>query len=251
MVSRRSQQGSSAPQTGRASTPPMGESEGTPRVTGRALHLSPHRAAGRHEGVQPWPVETPQYAGLAGGGRGAFRGSVQWWPREGNSRREECLTTSPGACLEVCHPSACMSRSRGSAAQGPRHRGEGRAERWGRRRGRNSKTQSWQEVPEIWSWETLMLPSTGPWAPWRLQEINWLTTNCHMYPWLFQQILCEIQANEAQDLSLRRSPSNGLKENNFRTSVVKKKKKKKKRTSVIKKEEMQFVLWCYPRWKTM
>ena len=71
-----------------------------------------------------------------------------------------------------------------------------------------------------------MLPSTGPWAPWRLQEINWLTTNCHMYRWLFQQILCEIQANEAQDLSLRRSPSNGLKENNFRTSVVKKKKKK-------------------------
>ena len=49
-----------------------------------------------------------------------------------------------------------------------------------------------------------------------------------MYPWLFQQIVCEIQANEAQDLSLRRSPSNGLKENNFRTSVVKKKKKKKK-----------------------
>lgn len=48
--------------------------------------------------------------------------------------------------------------------------GEERAERWGRRRGR--KTQSWQEVPEIWSRETLMLPSTGPWAPWRLEEIK-------------------------------------------------------------------------------
>ena len=61
-----------------------------------------------------------------------------------------------------------------------------------------------------------------------------------MYLWLFQQILCEIQANEAQDLSLRRSPSNGLKEKDFfRTSVVK--KKKKKRTAVINKEETQFV----------
>lgn len=43
-----------------------------------------------------------------------------------------------------------------------------------------------------------------------------------MYLWLFQQILCENQANEAQDLSLRRSLCNGLKENDFfRTSVVK------------------------------
>lgn len=52
-MSRRSQQGSSAPQTGRASTPPMGEGEGTPGVTGRELHLSPHRAARGHDGVQP------------------------------------------------------------------------------------------------------------------------------------------------------------------------------------------------------
>lgn len=52
-MSRHSQQGSSAPQTGRASTPPTGEGEGTPGVTGWALHLSPHRAAWRREGVQP------------------------------------------------------------------------------------------------------------------------------------------------------------------------------------------------------
>ena len=75
-------------------------------------------------------------------------------------------------------------------------------------------------------------------------------TNCHMYLWLFQQILCEIQANEAQDLSLRRSPSNGLKEKDFfRTSVVKKKKKKK---NVGNKQGRNAIcsLWCYPRWKT-
>lgn len=72
-VKRRSQQGSSR-QGGRPRC--TGEGEGTLGVADRALHLSPHRAARRREGLQLWPGKTPQCTGLARGGGGAFRGSA-------------------------------------------------------------------------------------------------------------------------------------------------------------------------------
>lgn len=121
-MKRRSQQGSSAPQTGKASTahgrgrghtgggrpgrctsvptkPPGDE-------TGYSCDPGRHLSALDLQGEAGEPSEAQRTVGAPGGGLPAGR-----MPHD----------QSPGACLGVCHPGARMSRSQGSTAQGPCH----------------------------------------------------------------------------------------------------------------------------------
>ena len=82
------------------------------------------------------------------GRRGSLQRLSALW--EGDSWREGCPTTRvPGLVWESATPVPARHDHRGLRLRD--HVTKGRAEGWGCRRGRNSKTQSWQEVPEIWS----------------------------------------------------------------------------------------------------
>lgn len=155
----------------------------------------------------------------------SFRGSTHCGSagRETPSRQNSPWPEPCGISLEVCHPSVhtpliiwvhCSVTMM-----------EGRAERWGQKGGRNSKSQHWQELgqylPEIWSWEMLMLSSTWPWVPWKPEGIKLLAEDqlphvpMALENWFFQQILFEIQANKTQGPSSRSPLGKGLTENDF------------------------------------
>ena len=83
------------------------EGEGTPGVTGWALHLSPHRAAWRREGCSRDP--RTHLSALDSQGEAGEPSEAQRTVGGGLLAGRMPHDQSPGACLGVCHTGACMS----------------------------------------------------------------------------------------------------------------------------------------------